>query len=72
MVSSDRQDCYLEGYEKYGYSIERIGKTKHQSCLLLTSRTKPPEIVGIEGEKQSIRTLPVNGLASEDAKQILH
>ena len=72
LVSGDCQDSYLEGYEKYGDLIERIGKTNHQSCLLLTSRTMPSQIAKLEGKKQPVRTLPIDGLNFENAQQILH
>ncbi len=53
---------YQPGYENYGELIRRIGETQHQSCLLLTSREKPPEISTLEGEKLLVRTYKLTGL----------
>jgi DNA-binding XRE family transcriptional regulator len=35
---------YRDGYEGYGRLFQRMGEGKHQSCLLVTSREKPPEV----------------------------
>ncbi|MGL5881399.1 MAG: NB-ARC domain-containing protein, partial [Xenococcaceae cyanobacterium] len=36
---------YREGYQAYGELLQRIGEVRHTSCLVLTSREKPKEIV---------------------------
>jgi WD40 repeat protein len=62
---------YREGYEGYGRLIQRIGESKHQSCLLITSREKPPEVALLEGEVAATRSLQLGGLKPEDGQGIL-
>ncbi len=52
---------YRPGYEGYGELLRGIGETVHQSCLLLTSREKPPEIAAFEGTGQAVRSLTLKG-----------
>ncbi|MEH2378243.1 MAG: NB-ARC domain-containing protein [Nostoc sp.] len=54
--------CYREGYEPYGELLWRLGETKHQSCVLLTSREKPTEVAATEGDGLPVRTLSLSGL----------
>ena len=63
---------YREGYEGYGRLLQRIGESKHQSCLLLTSREKPPEVALLEGEAiATTRSLHLGGLKPVDGQDIL-
>jgi WD40 repeat protein len=70
------QDCskvgqYREGYEGYGDLLKRIAESKHQSCLVLTSREQFNEIDDSDGPKRIVRSLQLTGLKSlDDAKQI--
>ncbi len=62
---------YKDGYEGYGTLIRLLGETKHQSCLLVTSREQPKEITWLEGERTSVRTYRLEGLKVDDARVIL-
>ncbi|MFM7888024.1 MAG: NB-ARC domain-containing protein, partial [Pseudanabaena sp.] len=62
---------YLEGYEAYGELLWRLGETNHQSCVMITSRVKPSEIVALEGDGLAVRTLPLSGLEFNAGKTIL-
>lgn len=63
---------YREGYEDYGRLLRRIGESKHQSCLLLTSREKQPEVALLEGEGVgTTRSLHLGGLKPADGRDIL-
>lgn len=44
LLSGNEAGSYRDGYEAYGELFAQIGRTQHQSCLLLTGREKPPEI----------------------------
>ena len=57
-----RAGTYREGYEMYGELLKRVGEIVHQSCLVLTSREKPQEVGTMEGDRLSVRTLPLVGL----------
>ena len=62
---------YREGYEGYGRLFQRLGETRHQSCLLLTSREKPEEAALLEGSASPVRSYRVEGLNSVDGQAIL-
>jgi transcriptional regulator with XRE-family HTH domain len=47
---------YRAGCEGYGQLFKEIGEVVHQSCLLLTSREKPREIVPLEGKERFLTT----------------
>ncbi len=40
---------YRVGYEAYGQLFRSIAESHHQSCILLTSREKLPEVAAMEG-----------------------
>jgi WD40 repeat protein len=61
---------YSLGYEDYGQLFEQIAEVPHQSCLLLTSREKPPEIARRESQTGPVRSLEVRGLSVADGKKI--
>jgi WD40 repeat protein/DNA-binding CsgD family transcriptional regulator/DNA polymerase III delta prime subunit len=51
---------YRAGYESYGELLRKLGTTAHQSCVLITGREKPKDLVGLEGKK--VRVLQLSGL----------
>jgi len=62
---------YLTGYEGYGELLRRVGETHHQSCLVLTSREKPRELISLEGDKLPVRSLQLGSLNPEEGRAIL-
>src|SRR5581483_345898 len=66
-----RTGRYAEGYEGYGRLFRRIGEAEHQSCLLLTSREKPQEIVQLQGHSFRVRTLLLSGIELAEGQQLL-
>ena len=65
---SGRAGNYRPGYEDYGELLRRVGATNHNSCLILTTREKPKEVAILEGEKQAVRSLQLEGLREEGPK----
>lgn len=61
---------YKVGYEGYGELLKQVGETKHQSCLVLTSREKPREVANLEGVHSTVRSLLVKGLTPSDGRMI--
>jgi WD40 repeat protein/transcriptional regulator with XRE-family HTH domain len=59
------------GYEGYGRLLRRVGESAHQSCLLLTSREKPSDLVPLEGSRTPVRALRLSGLRREAGEQLL-
>jgi hypothetical protein len=40
---------YQKGYEEYGEFLKQLGRTNHQSCIVLTSREEPREVAIMTG-----------------------
>ncbi|HEY6540314.1 MAG TPA: NB-ARC domain-containing protein, partial [Ktedonobacteraceae bacterium] len=59
------------GYEGYSQLLRRVGETTHQSCLLLTSREKPVDLVPLEGSRKPVRALRLDGLETDASEQLL-
>jgi WD40 repeat protein/transcriptional regulator with XRE-family HTH domain len=58
-------------YEGYAQLLRRVAQTEHQSCLLLTSREKPSELVPLEGSRTPVRTLRLAGLDAMAGERLL-
>ncbi|MCL1473466.1 helix-turn-helix transcriptional regulator [Argonema antarcticum] len=69
--NGDRFGRYSKGYEGYGIFLRRIGEEQHQSCLLVSTQEKPGEIIRLESANRLVRSLQLEGLNSEAAKEIL-
>src|SRR3989440_7317257 len=59
------------GYEGYARLLRRVAQTAHQSCLLLTSREEPSDLVPLEGSRTPVRALRLSGLEREAGEQLL-
>jgi WD40 repeat protein len=70
ILSAGQTGQYRSGYEGYGQLFKQIGEGFHQSCLLLTSREKPKEIVPLECADRSVKTLLIKGLNSETGREL--
>jgi WD40 repeat protein len=66
-----RAGHYRKGYEGYGQLLQYVGECSHQSCLLLTSREKPKEIIALEGQDSTVQSLVVRGLPPVAARSLL-
>jgi WD40 repeat protein/transcriptional regulator with XRE-family HTH domain len=60
---------YREGFGGYGALLRAIGETRHQSCLVLTSREAPPELAFIANH--IVRTLELGGLGTAEGEILL-
>lgn len=61
---------YREGYEEYGELLKRVGEAPHQSCLVLTSREKPKELVSLQGATLPVRSFQLRGLQEVEGQEI--
>jgi WD40 repeat protein/DNA-binding XRE family transcriptional regulator len=59
------------GYEDYARLLRQVAETEHQSCLLLTSREKPMDLVPLEGSRSPVRTLRLARLDDTACEQLL-
>jgi WD40 repeat protein len=64
MEAGEYAGNYRSGYANYGQLFHNIGTTRHQSCVLFTSREPPPEIAELAGEDLPVRSLWLAGLAA--------
>jgi WD40 repeat protein/class 3 adenylate cyclase len=71
LCTGDRAGSYREGYEDYAQFFQSVGESRHQSCLVLTSREKPGGLNAKEGKTLPIRSLRLAGLDPENAQAIL-
>lgn len=71
LTHPSRSNRYGLEYEAYGEFLHRVAEIPHQSCVVLTSRQKPTEVIAFEGEKLAVRSLPISGLTPVAAEQIL-
>src|SRR5438876_26659 len=59
------------GYEGFSRVLRRVAETEHQSCLLLTSREKPIDLVPMEDRRSPVRALRLTRLDVNACKQLL-
>jgi hypothetical protein len=59
------------GYEGYARLLRQVAETEHQSCLLLTSREKPIDLVPMEGRRAPVRALRLARLDATACQQLL-
>ncbi len=71
LQASGRAGYYEDSHQDYGKLLQQVGKVKHRSCLLITSREKPKEVAELEGEKSTVRSFSLAGLRPIDGIKIL-
>lgn len=72
LQAGSNSGLYQEGYEYYGKLLQQLGKTFHQSCLVLTSREKPGEVARLQGNTSPVRSLELSGIGHVDGRDLLH
>lgn len=69
--SQNRAGTYREEHQPYAQLLRCLGASRHQSCLLLTSREQPRELGIQAGEQLPIRSLRLIGLTAAAAQKLL-
>jgi WD40 repeat protein/transcriptional regulator with XRE-family HTH domain len=72
LLPRQRQGSYGQGYAAYGTLLQRLGESRGDSCLLLTSREAPPELGPLEGGQAAVRVLELGGLSVEEGQALLY
>jgi WD40 repeat protein/DNA-binding CsgD family transcriptional regulator len=72
MQSGERAGSYKLEHMYYGELIRRLGEEPHKSCLIITSREKPKELVPLEGKASKVRSLGLIGVDVVAGQKILH
>lgn len=60
---------FCEGYEGYSELFRQVAEVKNQSCLILTSREKPHNVLAPNSSDRFVRSLQLTGLG-KSAKQM--
>lgn len=60
-----------ENYREYSEILQAIGQSKHNSCLIITSRKIPQELESLVGNKTSTYFRELQGLDYQTGRQIL-
>lgn len=71
MQAGARGGYFLAGYEDYGQLIARMGRSRHRSCLLLTTRDLPRGLRRMEEDHPRTRILALEGLSTSPGRQLL-
>ncbi|MCF4968845.1 NB-ARC domain-containing protein [Nostoc sp. CMAA1605] len=71
LASGDHSGRYQIGYTDYSDLFHQIGEISHQSCVILTSREKTPEIAVLEGENLPVRSMQLPGLSAIAALELI-
>jgi len=71
ILQEGKAGVYREGYEGYGELLRRVGESAHQSCVVVTSREKPRELLVLEGDALPVRCWQMRGVQGEEGRLIL-
>ncbi len=63
--SGETTGQYSGGFEGYGELFRQVGQVRHQSCLILTSREKPNDVLPPDSSDLMVRSLQLSGLKEE-------
>jgi len=72
ILQADSAGQYRQGYGDYGTLIQQVGKSNHQSCLILTSRERPRDLAKLQGPKLPVRCWSIAGLTAQASLEILN
>ena len=71
MCDENRAGICADEYQEYSQLFRRLAASEHQSCVLLTTREKPQEVIALEGETSPVRSLQLDGLKEQEGEAIL-
>jgi WD40 repeat protein len=66
-----QSELYRSACDSYSTFWQRMGETRHQSCLLVTSREKPKALIPLEGDHLPVRSLQLSGLSKTDGQALI-
>lgn len=71
LQTGDRHSHYRPGYEGYSQLFQRVGETSHLSCLIVTSRERPRDLVPKVGMNLPVRSLVIKGLSYIEGRDLI-
>src|SRR5438270_3120466 len=69
LAPGQQEGRYRDGFAGYGALLHAIGETRHQSCLIVTSREAPPELAVLSSG--GVRRLQLGGLGVAEGQVLL-
>ncbi|MEA5449631.1 NB-ARC domain-containing protein [Leptolyngbya sp. CCNP1308] len=69
LQGQDGTGAYRPGYEAYGQILRCLAESRHQSCLVFTSREQPLGLFSRDGS--GLRSLRLQGLTYQPGQQLL-
>jgi WD40 repeat protein len=70
VLAASGRGTYEPGAAGFGEMLKAVAEVPGRSCVLLTSREKPPEVEEYEGPGRPVRTLALEGLDVSAARQL--
>jgi WD40 repeat protein len=70
LQGGERAGIYRSGYEEYGQLLSQLAQSRHQSCVLLTSREKPKEFNLLECENFPVKFMTLVGIDDRSGSEI--
>jgi WD40 repeat protein/DNA-binding SARP family transcriptional activator len=70
ILDASEGKTYRPGYEAYDQLIQSLARSRHESCLLITSREQPRETARLSGSP-GVHVLRLSGLAPDDGQALL-
>jgi hypothetical protein len=52
-------------FQEFSQLLQRLGTSRHQSCVMIISREKPAELAFLEGTNPAIKSLKLEGLGQD-------
>lgn len=62
---------YQTGYEAYGLLLRRVSESRHQSCVMITSREQPAGLAFTDNQAFPSRTLFLDGVDQDSGREVL-
>ncbi len=62
---------YQTGCEAYGLLLRRVSESRHQSCVMITSREQPAGLAFTDNQAFPSRTLFLDGVDQESGRKVL-
>jgi transcriptional regulator with XRE-family HTH domain len=66
----DTQGRFQDPFDEYGALLQSLGETRHQSCMLLTSREASADVSMMAAS--AVRSMELRGFTVEDSRDLLH
>jgi WD40 repeat protein/DNA-binding SARP family transcriptional activator len=70
LLQPNESGAYRPGYEQFDQLINTLTRSRHNSCLLITSREQPGETARLNGSP-GVHVLRLAGLSSEAGREML-